>query len=66
MKFNCKKRGHGDTETRQTFKLIESLAGTRIDKIYSGGHHTWVVKDPTNQSKNYKYKAPSPLLPFSP
>jgi hypothetical protein len=59
--------GLNSQENRRNFQLVIQASMLSINKIYAGGHHSWILTD--NQTpERLKWEMPSPLNPgnFSP
>eukprot|EP01017_Pseudomicrothorax_dubius_P028781 TRINITY_DN3446_c0_g2_i8.p1 TRINITY_DN3446_c0_g2~~TRINITY_DN3446_c0_g2_i8.p1 ORF type:complete len:445 (+),score=87.98 TRINITY_DN3446_c0_g2_i8:39-1373(+) len=52
--------GVGDEESKTTFTHVSSLAGKRVNRIFAGGNHSWVMLD-YNNTDIENYVLPSPL-----
>ncbi len=60
----CGKNGElglEDEENRSMFTLIKSTMELNINKIFAGGHHSWIIVDSENPEKDFEIKTPSPI-----
>ena len=57
--------GLSSNESKTQFTLVESIGDKNIDKIYAGGHHSWIILNDVDPVRsNYSY--PEPLNEISP
>jgi len=53
--------GLGDTETRNNFTHLRSLADKNVYRLFCGGNHTWALIDEFMPMR-VRPRVPSPLL----
>ena len=53
--------GLGDDESRTKFTHINTLGSKKVERIYSGGNHSWALLDPAEPIRA-DYEPPSPVL----
>lgn len=57
--------GHGSTEAKTQFTLVESIGDKNIDRIFAGGSHSWIILNDIDPVRN-NYRYPDALNDKSP